>query len=180
MKQQRLKKGFSLVEIIVAMALIVIIAAVGYSACLVAIRMSAGGENEMRAYTDFEKFRLSLDGAFERIGGDVSQKESYLSALAENVEWYFEAEGLARLIQSKPLDESDWTVELNGISVCYFGENSPIYAFEIKKSGAGYYSQCNLDCREDGFYATLAAYKDTSSKPFYTLELKYGAQHEAL
>ena len=175
MKKKNLKRGFSLTEMIVAMALVIMISAIGVFTCLAAVRISAGGENEMRAYSDFEKLRLCLDGAFERIDGDISNKEEYLSSLAENLEWYFEAEGLARLITSEPLEEGEWAVELRGIAVRYFGKNNPMSAFEIKVSGAGYYSQCDLDCRADGFSAALAAYKDTSSNPFYTLNLEYGA-----
>lgn len=180
---KRLKRGYSLLEVVIAMGLIVMLSVVGFLSCTVAVRISAGSAREVKAYADCEKLHLSADDAYLSIEGDPDRKEEYLKSFFKQLEWYFECDGIAERALSRGV-EAEWaecfSLKVNenretvrGISLQNFGrnENGLCFSCQIIVFGEGYSSQCDLNCRSETFSVMLRAYK--SEKAILSYEYIY-------
>lgn len=177
MRLQR-RKGFSLTEIVISMSLVVMISAIGFFSCVVAIKISSRSEAEAKIYSDVEKFGLSLSSAYNDVGGN-----EYIDKFIQNLEWYFEADGLAsRVKEQNP--ENEWTVEMpvkfgnaiideegnreivRSISVHYEGTS---YLISVKDSA--HYTECNIYTDYSG--ARIKGYRNNSSNAVYEKEIAF-------
>lgn len=184
MKKKR--NGFSLTEVIISMSLIVLISAVGFLACLLANRIGAESEYELKGYMDAEKMRLCLDSAYDAIKGDSEKKDEYVRVFMERAEWYFETKGLANQVLSQEKSGADWTVELSvgnkqgescrSLSVYYYGVQNGLasYAYAVTVADEGHSVRCVLNCRTAVFSATVTATKNNASLAFYERSYQYG------
>lgn len=181
--KRRLKRGFSLLEVVISMGLVVMLFVVGLLSCTVAVRISADSAKEVTAYADCEKLRLSADDAYLSIEGNSERKREYLFSLLEQLEWYFEVDGIVECMLIRGV-ETEWqesfSLKVNedqeiirGISFKNFGkdEYGLRYAYRIVVFGEGYFTQCDLNCRTESFYVTLTAYK--SEQVIYSHEYVY-------
>ena len=170
----RRKRGFSLTEIIISMALIVTVSAVGFLACTVALRIGANGNREMNGYADAEMLRLSLDRAFGSIGGDKERKDDFMSAFTDELEWYFGAEGLSELVKEQDLRGEPWTVDApeggeTHVSVYYYGVDNGLesYAYSVTVHGKACRTILALNIRTGTFYTTVSVYRSGDERPYY-------------
>lgn len=184
MKKKR--NGFSLTEVIISMSLVVLISAVGFLACLLANRIGAESEYELKGYMDAEKMHLCLDSAYDAIGGDFEKKDEYVRAFMERAEWYFETEGLAERVLSRGTNGTDWTEEMpagsergesrRSLSVYYYGTQNGLasYSYVVTLADEGHSVRCVLNCRTAVFSATVTAAKNNASLAFYERSYQYG------
>ena len=169
----RRKRGFSLTEIIISMALIVTVSAVGFLACTVALRIGANGSREMNGYADAEMLRLSLDRAFGSIGGDKERKDEFMSAFTKELEWYFDADGLSELVEEQDLLGEPWTVETPegepNVSVYYYGADNGLesYAYTVTVYKKACRTVLALNIRTGTFYTTVSVYRSGDERPYH-------------
>lgn len=186
MKRRR-RNAFSLTEVIVSMALVVVISAVGFLACALANRIGARSDDELKGYMDAEKMRLCLDSAYDAVGGDYALKDDYVCTFLQCAEWYFEADGLWERVESRLSDAEEWIEELpirtdgegenvRSISVYYYGDSNGLksYAYLVTVTDSGHSVRCNINCRTAVFIATVSAVKNGSSLAFYERSFHYG------
>lgn len=178
--KSRLKRGFSLLEVVISMGLVVMLSVVGYMSCTVAVRISAGSALEVRAYADCEKLHLCADDAFLCI---EARKEDHLISFFKQLEWYFECDGIAERVLVRGL-EAEWVESFSlkanengetvcGISMQNFGKDEfgLTYTIQIIVFSKGYCSRCDVSCHDERFYVKLTAYK--SEKEIYSKEYVY-------
>ncbi len=178
MKLQR-RKGFSLVEIVIAMSLVVMISAAGFFSCVVAIKISSRSEAEAKIYNDVEKFRLCLSSAHESMESVSGDKNNFISSLMGDLEFYFEADGLSDMVKDMtgsvtiPIRYKDGesTGEVvYSLSVGY--EETTGYLITVKD--AVHYTECSINIVGDAVNsAHIRGYRTNSNSVIYEKEISF-------
>lgn len=184
---KKFQRAFSLAEIIVAMTIVVMISGVGFLSCVIASRIRANAENSTKAYLDAEKFRVSIETAFESVDRDPDQKDEFFKQLLGNLEWNFEVDGLYAAAGTHDASEEAWTVEVpilknksgeptRTITIDYLGLDNGVasYNYQFTITDEVYSIKCLLNCRTDEFGGTITAKKNNSSSNFYESTYNYG------
>ena len=184
---RKFQRAFSLAEIIIAMTIVVMISGVGFLSCVIASRIRANAVTETKAYLDAEKFRVSIETAFDDVGRDPEQKDEFFKQLLGNLEWNFEADGLYAAAGTHNANEEAWTVEVpilkdssgeptRTITIYYLGPDNgeASYYYQFTITDVAYSTKCLLNCRTSEFGGTITAKRNNSSSDFYESTYNYG------
>ncbi len=177
MKLQRQQKGFSLAEIVISMSLVVMISAIGFFSCVVAIRISSRSEAEAEIYGDVEKLELSLSSAYESVGGN---ENNFMKSLAGELEFYFEAKGLVKEIDNviekeftevfvpiKYAGEEDERKVVYSVSVRHERTYEKVY-YRIAVKDSVHYTVCYINIENHTVTsANIKGYRTNSDKAVY-------------
>lgn len=187
---KRKKGGFSLVEVIVAMVIVVLITGIGYLSCILSLRIQGNASNEAKAHEDAEKIIVSVGAAFDAVDRDSGRKEEFFKKFMEEMGWNFEAESFYdTVVTGHSLEGDAWSAKVpiiknaEGIStrsvvVNYLGKDdagNPTYSFEITVYETAYTLTCALNCRTEEYGGTITAFRNNEkNNNFMERTFNYG------
>ena len=184
------KKGYSLTEIIVSMALIVLVSAAAFMVCFVGMKAENNSDTNMQIYSSAESFRKCFEHTLRQFGKgeEEAEKDAFLREFNEKISFSFGAD-ISDMFAEKSLLGGEWRVSApaantgyrddgspkNGLSAYYYGADraGATYAFEYEAFAALSRVVCKVNLRSNVYYVTIEGYLADSGKAAYLYTEQY-------
>lgn len=186
----RRKKGYSLTEVIVSMALIVLVSVTAFMVCYVGINAENNSDTNMQIFSSAETFRKCFEHTIRQFGKgeNEEEKDAFLEGFNDAVSFSFGAD-ISEPFANETLLGGEWKISApaantgfrddgtpkNGLSAYYYGADraGATYAFEYEAFAALSRVLCRINLRSNVYYVTIEGYLAGSEKAAYLYTEQY-------
>lgn len=160
---KKLSKGFSLMECIVAISLIVFITIVAYTATIVATNIQAQAMTDLSLSTSIEAFQNAFKMTFYQVSksNEEQQKDAFISQFNDYLKHY--------LFVDEKNEENESKLSIYE----YENSNYKTYSYDYLYTCSKYSIHCSMNIRTYQYYLKIEGYQNHKKLPSYTYEEVY-------